>query len=83
MEEEVVNTIRAYGQTFKRREGKLVLDDLVAAFYDRVNPEVEAELSEIPHPYREYVAKGQRDVITKIKAIIDMEIPSGDTETQD
>jgi hypothetical protein len=72
MDEETQNVLKAYDMTFNRKEGKLVMMDLEAAFHDRVNPEVERELEEIPHPYREYVVRGQRSVIQKIKAAMEL-----------
>lgn len=70
MDEEQKAIFQAYKNTFTRKEGQLVFDDLVAAYHERVNPDLEDELEDIPHPFRAYVVMGQRSVVLAIKDAI-------------
>lgn len=51
---------------FTNGGGLEVFEDLKATFYDLHSDGMNEELSEIPHPYREYTIKGMRMVIQKI-----------------
>lgn len=81
MNEEEQSIFKAYEITFKRKEGKLVLMDLEAAYLDGMNSDVNEQIADIPHPYNEYVLKGMRIVIQNIKAA--MELAKEPVETED
>jgi len=81
MDTEEKAIFKAYEMTFNRKEGKLVLMDLEAAYLDSHNPDVLAQLEDIPHPYKEYVLKGTRLVVRNIKAA--MELSKQPVETED
>lgn len=85
MDEEQKAIFTAYKNTFTRKEGLLVMDDLEAAYHERVNPDLEDELEDIPHPFRAYVVMGQRSVILAIKDAIkqaDQPVVSDDDSNQ-
>ncbi|MBF0285521.1 MAG: hypothetical protein HQL51_13805 [Magnetococcales bacterium] len=60
-----------YGALFQSSHGEWVLRDLNEAFVQRLNPALEEEMSQFPHPYRAYVEIGQRMVVQKLKAAIE------------
>jgi hypothetical protein len=81
MDTEELAIFKAYKTTFTRKEGQLVLMDLEAAYLNGLNSDVETMLSDIPHPYNEYVLKGMRTVIQNIKAA--MELADAPMENED
>ena len=68
--EDEINIIRAYYDLFGSRFGDLVLDDLKQTFIERLNDDYEAELEQVPHPFQEYIRKGERNVVRAIEAAI-------------
>lgn len=72
MDSEQKAVLKAYKDTFLRKEGQLVLMDLEDAYLNELNPDVDIMLQEIPHPYREYVHKGMKIVVQNIKAAMDL-----------
>ena len=65
-----ISIIKAYYDLFGSRYGDTVLDDLKETFIERLNEEYELEIEKIPHPFQEYVRKGERNVIKAIEAAI-------------
>jgi len=52
---------------FVNYSGKTVFDHLLETFVLESDPDNEAWLEDIPHPYREYVRKGQRMVVEHMR----------------
>lgn len=65
LSDDEIEAIRAY-MVFSNGEGLKVFEDLMYTFYDS-SDSLNEELQEIPHPYREYVVKGCRMVMSKIR----------------
>lgn len=61
--------ITAYEHIFKTGMGEMLSEDLENAFVRRLNPELETEMEQYPHPYRAYVEIGQRMAVQKILAL--------------
>lgn len=66
LDQEGVDILMAYLDMATTRSGKIVLEDLRAAFFEGDNPGILEELEEYPHPYRPYVEIGLRMAYKKI-----------------
>lgn len=66
LDAESLNVLMAYLDVATTKSGRLVLEDLRAAFFDGDHPGTLEELAEIPHPYRPYVEIGLRMAYKKI-----------------
>lgn len=62
--------MRVYADLFSAQNGRIVLDDMAAVYHDRLSAVVEAEVAEIPHPFRAYYVEGQRSVVLALRAIV-------------
>ena len=65
------NVLDAYLRLFDCPDGELVLADLSRSFAMRLG-EADADVEDIPHPYRAYHIDGQRYVVDKIIATMQL-----------
>lgn len=62
--------LAVYGELFGSPNGELVLQDMLNAYHERVNPEVEEQVAGIEHPYRAYYVEGQRSVALALRETV-------------
>ena len=62
--------LQAYGDVFGTDNGRLVLEDMLAAYHFRESESLNAEVAEIPHPHRAYYIEGQRSVVLALRTLV-------------
>ena len=63
--------MRVYLDVFSTQNGETVLRDLEAVYRDRLSATVEAEVANIPHPWRAYFVEGQRSVVRALRDVVE------------
>lgn len=64
--------LRLYAAVFGGENGDAILDDIDDAFHHRRSAALEAEIAEIPHPFRAYYEAGQRSVALHIRETVEI-----------
>lgn len=59
--------LAAYADVFSTASGEIVLQDILAAYHDRSNLELEEAVATVDHPFRAYLVEGQRSVALSIR----------------